>query len=519
MNLRSRHCFFLACLWVLLPDATWAAWQESGSIAKITRGPYLQTGTPHSVIIRWRTDVPTISRVQYGTNLAELDQAISAASPTTNHSVRVTNLEPSTRYYYAVGSDTEWLAQPHALQYYQTAPPPGTTDPIQLWVIGDAGSPINDAPPQIAVRNSFYNYNGTNHIDVWLQLGDNAYPSGTDAEYQHGQFNMYSNLLARTVTWPTLGNHDTANSTLFTTNYPYFEIYDLPTQGEAGGVPSGHENYYSFDYGNAHFISLDTQTSDLTANGPMANWLRADLAASTSLWTIVFFHHSPYSRGHRNSDTDPNMKAAREIFLPILEAAGVDLVLSGHSHVYERSWLINGHYGGSSTFHTNMVRMATSGRSTDNPGPYVKPHGPRVPRQGTVYAVVGCSGMSTAGGTLNHPTMFTAARVLGSLVMVINDARLDAWFLRETGAIDDTFTILKQEANHVMLFAQPSPQGGWLLDGVGTPGRLYTVEFTDSLQNPQWQSMGAIRADLDGKFSITDSAAATGSQRFYRAWQ
>jgi hypothetical protein len=90
-----------------------------------------------------------------------------------------------------------------------------------------------------------------------LQLGDNAYNSGLDNEFQVAVFDMYPTMLRKTPFWSCLGNHETAQATAFVDTYPYFDIYTLPTAGEAGGVASGTEHYYSFNYGNIHFIALD----------------------------------------------------------------------------------------------------------------------------------------------------------------------------------------------------------------------------------------------------------------------
>ena len=79
-----------------------------------------------------------------------------------------------------------------------------------------------------------------------------------------------------------------------------------------------------------------------TDPGAMATWLRSDLASTSQNWTIAFWHHPPYSKGSHDSDTEYELVGMREVFLPILEANGVDLVLTGHSHDYERTWLING---------------------------------------------------------------------------------------------------------------------------------------------------------------------------------
>ena len=76
--------------------------------------------------------------------------------------------------------------------------------------LGDAGTGTTS---QTAVRDAYYTFTGTTHTDLWLQLGDNAYNAGTDAEYQANMFNVYATMLRKSVTWPTLGNHETNQST------------------------------------------------------------------------------------------------------------------------------------------------------------------------------------------------------------------------------------------------------------------------------------------------------------------
>jgi hypothetical protein len=134
----------------------------------------------------------------------------------------------------------------------------------------------------------------------------------------------------------------------------------------------------------------------------------------------------------------------RTNFLPILETGGVDLVLSGHSHCYERSYLLDGHYGPSSTLTAAMKKNSGDGRPAGS-GAYLKPlTGPR-DHFGAVYAVAGSAG-KISGGSLNHPAHFVSLNQLGSLVLDVNGTRLDATFLRENSSTPDTFTIIKQGA-------------------------------------------------------------------------
>ena len=197
--------------------------------AALTRGPYLQSSTPTSIVIRWRTSAAETSRVVYGTNLAGLDLTNTAAVIVTEHIVTLTNLEPDTRYFYFIGATNTTLAGPSVNYFFLTHPPSGTPKPIRVWVIGDAGTATTN---QVHVRDAFETFNGTNTLHAWLQLGDNAYNSGLDTEYQTAVFNMYTNELRNSVTWSTLGNHETAQSTAYVDTYPYFDIFTLPTAGQ-----------------------------------------------------------------------------------------------------------------------------------------------------------------------------------------------------------------------------------------------------------------------------------------------
>jgi hypothetical protein len=132
----------------------------------------------------------------------------------------------------------------------------------------------------------------------------------------------------------------------------------------------------------------------------------------------------------------------RERFLPLLEEYGVDLVLSGHSHVYERSYLLNGHYGFSWDFQPGMALDSSWGR-TDAGGAYAKPAGGVGNGRGTVYAVCGCSGEGNHGGFALHPAMATNDGGYGSMIIDIDGLRMDAKFLKQTGEILDYFTIDK----------------------------------------------------------------------------
>jgi hypothetical protein len=345
----------------------------SGIPAQLTRLPYLQNGSHTNLTVRWRTDVAARGRVRYGTNLLNLDQ-VADGTLTAEHEVRLTHLLPATRYYYSVGTSSTVLAGADANHTFVTAPTPGTRQPTRIWAIGDFGWGTAD---QVAVRDAYEAFTGARGTDLWLMLGDNAYSKGTDPQYQANVFNIYTNQFRQSVVWPTLGNHDTAQETVFKDTYPYFNIFALPKAGEAGGFPSGSEHFYSFDHANIHFICLDSQTADRTPNGPMYGWLTNDLAHVSADWIIAYWHHPPF-----NVDTtDPIARGMREVFLPVLEQGGVDLVLLGHIHSYLRTFPLDQYYAGWFAFNATNKLDAGSGREGDT-GAYKKPEGGPIPHRG-----------------------------------------------------------------------------------------------------------------------------------------
>jgi len=253
--------------------------------ATLTRGPYLQLGTATSIVVRWRTDTATNSRVSYGSAPGSLSVVVDLAPSATEHEVTVSGLSADTVYYYSVGSTAQTLAGNDADHFFLTAPAPGTPKPTRVWVLGDSGTANSSAQ---AVRNAYYTFTGSRHTDLWLMLGDNAYSSGTDSEYQAAVFNMYPTMLRKSVLWPTLGNHDGSSADSSTQSGPYYDIFTLPKTGQAGGLASGTEAYYSFDHGNVHFIVLDSFDSSRSPSGAMMSWLAADAGATNRDWIIAY---------------------------------------------------------------------------------------------------------------------------------------------------------------------------------------------------------------------------------------
>lgn len=408
--------------------------QSQSNLPQITRGAYLQLVTSNSIIIRWQTNIPSTSKVLFADD-SGVYTTVLLTEFTQEHIVYLNGLKPNTRYDYRIGTATEIL-QGDSLNYFYTAPAPGTRAPLRIWATGDFGL---GSSAQAAVRDAYTLYSDR-PTSFWIWLGDNAYSTGTETEYTNFVFNMYPEQLKHFPLYPAPGNHDYAQSgyqsaASFTTNFPYFNIFTVPQSGEAGGIPSGTPKYYSYNYSNVHCISLDSYGSPNYPGSEMYKWLAADLAENTQQWTIVYFHHPPYSKGNHNSDSEIELIDMRTHIVPLLESFNVDLVLSGHSHTNERSYLIKGHYGNSGTFNSSMMMNFTNNN-------FIK----KVPYEGTVYAVCGTSGQLADSLQPDGPMpcmYFNDITNYCSLVIDIDNENLSAKYLAASGVIIDEFTIYK----------------------------------------------------------------------------
>lgn len=425
---------------------------------KITRGPYLQQLGQNSVIIRWRTDVPTSSGVTYVSeedDKKEISISDFVGNPvfTTEHIIQLFGLKPNTKYFYSIGTNDKTLSISKDY-YFITAPSPTDNRPINIWAMGDFGDDSKDVyvKNQTAVREQYLK-NKANHTDLWLWLGDNAYCCGTDVEYQRQVFDFYgSSILGNTPFFSVPGNHEyyeTATAQV-DKKISYFNIINVPTKGEMGGLASGTKEYYSYNFGNIHFVALDSYGLDegkyrlYDPQSRQYKWLINDLEANKgkSLWTIITFHHPPYTKRSHDSNAELDLVAVRERLVPIFDKYKVDLVLNGHSHSYERSYLMKGHTGHSETFNATIHAVQNVN------GKYEKAEGSKPfinKNEGTIYCVVGSAGRLDWNGDPNpHPSsIYSNISIGGSLLFTVNDNRLDARWISTDGVIRDNFTVFK----------------------------------------------------------------------------
>lgn len=445
---------------------------------------FLQQLSHNGVVIKWRGDADAVC---VGKTIGALSMEYEAVTTAGGHKEAVvTGLQPDTEYFYSVGAAK--VSPADAKQRFVTAPEVGDSNSdamLRLWMVGDSGTATEDGHEGEAkeVYDGFKQYLANNNIDtvdLFLMLGDNAYVNGTDAQYQGAVFDLYTDLLAQTPLWPTIGNHEMGAGKAFgipirgtsvqsdpatyddnddateESGMPYLDIFSLPTKGEMGGVASGTEQYYSFDHGNLHIVSLDSQLSarDDTQRVAMREWLISDLDANRLDWTIVIFHHPPYTKGknHDSDDADTRFGGLldlpqyhmRKEFTPIFDEYGVDVVYSGHAHSYERSYYLHGHTDISDTFTPIQHAEVDAGGNATN-GQAAQEYAQVSTSSGVddkvVYTVAGSSGKADAFPSDQHEAHYIGLAVKGSVLIEASPAKLTARFIDVSGDVLDHFSI------------------------------------------------------------------------------
>jgi predicted phosphodiesterase len=400
-----------------------------GSYQFVPREPYMVMQTQNSINIKWQTPQNEIGKVAYGLHPNNLNHVLMENLSSKSHSIIIPKLQECTKYFYSVSSSS--LKIDNEGRSFSTLCKHKDTQ--RVWIIGDSGK---KSRKQKMVYEQMLKYinNDFNNLDMWILLGDNAYKNGTQKQYNKNLFEPYKELVKRFTPWAVIGNHDARR-------WAFYNIWDFPTNGESGGLASKHKEFYSIDDGNLHLVMLDSQTISRDKNSDMAKWLKEDLKQNTKPWVVVAFHTPPYTNGSHNSDNYfdslGRMKEMRENFVPIFDEFGVDLVLSGHSHGYERSKLITNHTGKSNSFsEKNIVQNKKDNYTKD-----IK----KEKNSGTIYLVSGCASKLSHNAPYGHPALPYSFKEMGSVILEITKDTLTSKFLTINGKITDQFTITKKE--------------------------------------------------------------------------
>jgi acid phosphatase type 7 len=304
-----------------------------GSQITFVRQPYLQRVLGSSAWVVWATRELVQGEIRYWSGTpGEPVQSVTATSRVFKASntgmafdyyqyeAQVANLLPGTVYNYDIfvnGAD----ATPGVVDHLTSAPSV-KTQVFNFVAFGDTGKLL---PAQFQINNLIANET----FDLAIHAGDIAYEDGTYQQFHDTFFNVYNGWMRSHPVYPSIGNHDDRTLSAL----PYRELFVLPENAANATFPDHKERYYSFDYGPIHFVALDSELAflDPARRQVQVNWLVNDLANNTQPWRIVFFHRPPYSSGFHGSDVQ-----LQQAFGPIFEQRGVQLVINGHDHNYER---------------------------------------------------------------------------------------------------------------------------------------------------------------------------------------
>ena len=449
----SLHSLFQPLLFSVFLSTSFVS---MGGEVKVTRAPYLQLATESSQVIVWRTDgeVKPVVRigkamdglgipaekvlVKHSEHLSQGKSVTRAPKGTMQYEASISGLEADTVYYYAIYHGEQRVTPSDASYSFKTHPKIGDKGETKFWIVGDSGT---GGKEQKEVHEGMKKFVGEERLDGFIHVGDMAYGSGTDREFSEKFFPVYETTLRNTVCWPSMGNHEGKSSQGESAAGPYYDAYVLPASAEAGGLASGTETYYSFDYGNIHFICLNSHDLDRSPTAAMAQWLKADLEKTKADWLVAFFHHPPYTKGSHDSDKEEQLIEMRENIMPILESGGVDAVFTGHSHIYERSMLIDGAYETPSKNEGVVLDDGDGDPREGGDGSYRKSGG-LAPNNGTVQVVVGHGGAKLRRKA-NHVLMSQVILMHGSVIMETAGNKLMLTMVSSRGQEEDYCVIEK----------------------------------------------------------------------------
>lgn len=298
-------------------------------------GPMIQMPRPDTLVIVWEMDdwfEQGVTRLSGPAGVREV-----AARPVGGRRYEAVfeDVPAGGPYTYTI-MNRGLLGRKHALDEPRTVSMPAARgESFRFIVFGDSG---NGSNTQTALAERM----AAREPDVVIHVGDLVYTAGARQDYPFKFYDPNERLLHRAFFMPSLGNHDCATRR----GQPMLDEFVLPENGPPG-VPA--ERNYWFDFGDARFVALDSNVASEPYGGVLtaeqmgervAPWLRQVLTDCDARWKFVYFHHPIYTGSPNHSIEDhPWM---RDVFLPVIEETGVDMVFAGHNHLYERSASMRG---------------------------------------------------------------------------------------------------------------------------------------------------------------------------------
>ena len=315
-------------------------------LANIVRGPVIESTTTTDTKIAWQTLKPTTSVVEYGPTTA-LGQQIESEMLTTDHVLQLIDLKPNATYHYRVGGVAEDIPRFSKTTSFKTLKPSG---PVRLMLLADSGSGN-------LLQHKFAKVIRDNQPDAILYAGDIIYnfksgPPNYYPDFRH--FSVYKKHMKSVPYFTAIGNHE-----LYHGDAAYLNAFHLPTNNlpTLGLKPpnldypfSGTEHFYSFDVGDAHVSVLYNPWyahHNFSKDTNQLHWLTNDLATTSKPWKLLLGHF-PVASSASHGWSDYNANALPDTIdfgntiYPIVAKYGVDLMLAGHSHSFEKFNPING---------------------------------------------------------------------------------------------------------------------------------------------------------------------------------
>lgn len=302
---------------------------------------YRPTPAPDRIILTWSGDPATTQAVTWRTDTS-IEKGLAEIAPATHgpqfpkqakqftaateslksdineahyHSVSFTALQPDTVYVYRVGDGVNWS------EWNQFRTASAGPAPIEFIYVGDAQTDIFSMWSRV-IREALLSAPRTRFI---VHAGDLVNVGSTDALW--GEWHRAAGWINQSVSsFPSPGNHEYPKK-VFTAHWR--KQFTLPENG----VPGLEESNYFVDVQGVRMISINSNEK----HQEQAAWLDKLLTTSTARWVLVTFHHPIFSTGKGRDN-----KELRELFQPIFDKHGVDMVLTGHDHTYGRTNVVTG---------------------------------------------------------------------------------------------------------------------------------------------------------------------------------
>ena len=289
------------------------------------RMPYIQNPTRTSVEVAWRSLEPAVGKVTFGAEKGAHDREAVEEAARQKHHVHLGGLEASTRYFYEVYNDDRRVQQEES---FRTARRHDETR-FSFLVLGDSGV---DTETQWDIGRRMRENMNAREIDFVVHVGD--VHQGVGDYYDNIYFKPYREIIKNVNVFTSLGNHDVITDN----GAPYLDDFYLPHNNA-----EQTERYYSFRWGNAYFICLDTNI-DYSPGSPQYAFFQEaldDTLRTSATWTIVYAHHPPWTEYWTDYYGD---EGVQNHLVPLFESDGVDFVMNGHTHSYERGEKNHVHY-------------------------------------------------------------------------------------------------------------------------------------------------------------------------------